>query len=143
MTRNKKPKVCSDCGSKKIAKIVYGLPHFSEKERQQVEAGKIVFGGCVVSEDDPDWQCVDCGQWFPEPRQVLPDDRANAGYTGGYQVSPRELMRTADNLLRQPDSPAAQHRDPTNSFAKPHGGGAMSREVQLQLTQVGSSGASF
>ena len=70
MPRIKKPKVCSECGSKKIAKIEYGLPYFSEEERQQVEAGKIVLGGCVLTGDDPDWQCVDCGKSFPEPREL-------------------------------------------------------------------------
>lgn len=42
------------------------MPYFSEEERQQVEAGKIVLGGCVLTGDDPDWQCVDCGKSFPE-----------------------------------------------------------------------------
>ena len=66
MPRIKKPKVCSECGSKKIANIVAGYPPFSEKDLQDAEAGKIVFGGCVVSEDDPRWSCVDCGKQFPQ-----------------------------------------------------------------------------
>jgi hypothetical protein len=70
MPRIKKPKVCSECGSKKIATIVAGYPPFSEKDLKDAADGKIVFGGCVVSEDDPRWQCVECGKAFPELKQL-------------------------------------------------------------------------
>ncbi|MDC1213875.1 hypothetical protein N8000_05310 [Rhodospirillales bacterium] len=30
--------------------------------QQNLVAGKIVLGGCVVEEDAPKWQCVDCEQ---------------------------------------------------------------------------------
>ena len=60
----RKPRTCSACGSKVIAKIVYGLPYFSEEENRQVELGKIVLGGCVRTDDDPTWECVECGRRF-------------------------------------------------------------------------------
>ena len=74
MARIRKPKVCSKCGSRRIANIEAGYPPFSEKELQDAADGKIVFGGCLVSEDDPRWQCVDCGKSFPDSSEDLAAD---------------------------------------------------------------------
>jgi len=27
---------------------------------EEAQAGKIVLGGCEVTDDDPSWQCLDC-----------------------------------------------------------------------------------
>jgi hypothetical protein len=64
MKRTRKPKTCSECGSKRIAKILYGYPSFSDKELRDAELGKVVFGGCVVTGDEPVWECADCGKSF-------------------------------------------------------------------------------
>ena len=56
----KKPDKCPECGSIRIANILYGLPVFSSQLRKEKEEGKIVLGGCCVSNDDPSWQCVNC-----------------------------------------------------------------------------------
>jgi DNA-directed RNA polymerase subunit RPC12/RpoP len=66
MNRIKKPKSCSECGSKRIATILHGMPAFSDELERDIEVGKIVLGGCLVSDDDPIWQCVDCGKSFPD-----------------------------------------------------------------------------
>ncbi|MBX3651087.1 MAG: hypothetical protein KF771_06915 [Burkholderiales bacterium] len=58
----RKPICCPKCGSRPVARIVYGLPHFSEKEAREVDTGKIVLGGCIITDDDPQWACVSCGQ---------------------------------------------------------------------------------
>lgn len=60
----KKPKKCTKCGSKKIAKILYGLPAFSPELKRQLESGEIVLGGCIITGNDPKWQCVECGERF-------------------------------------------------------------------------------
>lgn len=62
----RKPKICSHCGSRRIANIRYGYPDFSDEERRLVDEGKIVLGGCVVTGDGPKWQCVDCGKPTPD-----------------------------------------------------------------------------
>jgi predicted Zn-ribbon and HTH transcriptional regulator len=64
MKRTRKPKTCSECGSRRIANILYGYPSFSDEERRDVELGKIVLGSCVVTDDDPVWSCADCGKSF-------------------------------------------------------------------------------
>ncbi len=55
-----KPKKCPHCGSKKVAKILYGLPAFSKELEKELKEGKTVLGGCVVTDCDPTWQCTDC-----------------------------------------------------------------------------------
>ncbi len=64
----KKPKICPVCGSKKIANILYGLPVFSEKLNKDIETGKIVLGGCIITDDDPAWQCTVCKKKFYRKR---------------------------------------------------------------------------
>ena len=61
VTAKKKPKKCSKCGCEKIASIQYGMPAFSPELRMDLDEGKIVLGGCCVTGDDPEWQCVECG----------------------------------------------------------------------------------
>ena len=55
-----KPKKCPSCGSEKVADILWGMPAFSRKLEKDLEDGKIVLGGCCVTDHDPEWQCVDC-----------------------------------------------------------------------------------
>lgn len=58
----RKPHKCPVCGSKRIVKILYGYPSWEVKE--DVEAGRIALGGCVITGDDPYWKCVDCHTSF-------------------------------------------------------------------------------
>ena len=57
----RKPEQCPECGSWRIAEILYGLPAMNARLERDLEAGKIVLSGCVVTENDAAWQCVDCG----------------------------------------------------------------------------------
>jgi hypothetical protein len=56
----KKPDKCPECGSDKIASILYGLPAFSPSLKEKIKDDKIVLGGCCITNDDPTWKCVDC-----------------------------------------------------------------------------------
>jgi hypothetical protein len=60
LTSKRKPPECPSCGSKKVAQILWGYPAFSRKLEKNLKEGKIVLGGCIVSGNDPEWQCVDC-----------------------------------------------------------------------------------
>ena len=60
LTSKRKPQECPSCGSKKVATILWGYPEFSSKLEKNLKEGKIVLGGCDVSDNDPEWQCVDC-----------------------------------------------------------------------------------
>jgi hypothetical protein len=55
-----KPDRCPECGSEKVASILYGLPMFDEELERRLNAGEVVLGGCCVLGDDPLWQCMEC-----------------------------------------------------------------------------------
>lgn len=56
----RKPRKCPACNSSRIANILYGMPEQSPKLERDIEAGRIILGGCCISDDDPVWQCADC-----------------------------------------------------------------------------------
>ena len=56
----KKPAKCPACGSSHMADILYGLPALSEKLQADLDDGRIVLGGCCVTDHDPSWQCAVC-----------------------------------------------------------------------------------
>lgn len=57
--RKRKPK-CPNCKSTKVIPIVYGEPppDIEEKSRQ----GKLIMGGCIIHESNPNWYCKSCGK---------------------------------------------------------------------------------
>ena len=61
--RSPKPETCPECGSKRIADIIYGLPAFTPEQIEQWRRGEIRFGGCVIGPgfSDAKWECADCG----------------------------------------------------------------------------------
>jgi predicted nucleic-acid-binding Zn-ribbon protein len=66
-----RPKQCPACGCHKVALIQYGLPAFDDEMNRQLEAGKIVLGGCCISDCDPKWQCVECGAQVYRTKDLL------------------------------------------------------------------------
>jgi len=48
-------RICPKCKSGRAVPIVYGYASAPMFEAQK--QGKIVLGGCVISGDDPHWQC--------------------------------------------------------------------------------------
>mgnify|MGYP000855944048 CR=1 FL=1 len=54
------PSECPKCGSTRVAKIVYGLPVFSDQLNAAIKDGRKVLGGCCITGDDPAWKCLDC-----------------------------------------------------------------------------------
>ena len=56
----RKPRKCPQCGSSRIANILYGMPEFSPELDKSLKEGKIALGGCCISNDDPKWKCTEC-----------------------------------------------------------------------------------
>ena len=54
------PSHCPACYSPRVACILYGLPDFSPELERDMNAGRVVLGGCSVFEDSPEWQCMAC-----------------------------------------------------------------------------------
>lgn len=70
MEYSRKPKTCPNCGHRQVARILYGLPRLDVRLEQQLQAGTITLGGCCVSDDDPVWECLDCGQQVHRRKSV-------------------------------------------------------------------------
>jgi HNH endonuclease len=51
----KKPSRCPYCNSNRLAEIMYGEPIFSDELEEALGDGRIVLGGCCVSENVPCW----------------------------------------------------------------------------------------
>jgi hypothetical protein len=56
-----RPTRCPVCGHEPVAEVLYGMPAFSEELQRDLETGRTVIGGCVVSGDEPLWACKRCG----------------------------------------------------------------------------------
>jgi len=52
---------CPKCGGTDIAMILYGLPSDELQKSKKVKEKKIVLGGCIVSKNNPEMECNDCG----------------------------------------------------------------------------------
>lgn len=51
---------CLYCGSINTVKITYGMVEMDEELIAQLEAGKVILGGCMVGFDDPIRHCNNC-----------------------------------------------------------------------------------
>ena len=68
----RKPRKCPHCGGE-VYKILYGEPICSEEEYFERFGKHVVFGGCCITGNDPEYECVDCGMKFytlPFPRNA-------------------------------------------------------------------------
>lgn len=55
---------CPECRSENISDILWGIPVCDEKLEHDIEEGRIVLGGCCITDADSDWHCTDCGCEF-------------------------------------------------------------------------------
>ena len=63
---------CPNCKSENVARILRGLPEMIKISQKDIDEGKIVPGGYLVGEDDPEWRCNDCGnKWIAKKNGVL------------------------------------------------------------------------
>jgi hypothetical protein len=80
--RSRKPRKCPACGFAPVGEILYGFPNYDEQMQADMDAGKIIIGGCFMPEYEngkwsaPWWQCSRCGcgiykrhppKWLLEP----------------------------------------------------------------------------
>ena len=53
-------RACPRCASPRVAPIMYGYPSDMEGALKAAEQGEVVLGGCVITGNDPKWQCLEC-----------------------------------------------------------------------------------
>jgi len=59
MSRKKNP-LCPSCGRKNTCSIFWGYPGDMEWYLGAIAKKEISSGGCVLSKNDPKWECNDC-----------------------------------------------------------------------------------
>jgi hypothetical protein len=67
-------KRCPRCGAEDVVKIVYGLP--TRVTMEDLYAGKVALGGCMISPDSPDYVCDSCGHEWRGPGPMPPPPRS-------------------------------------------------------------------
>ena len=55
---------CPFCNSDNIGKFVYGKPALTRQILVGFESGQIISGGCMLSENAPEWHCHQCKKDF-------------------------------------------------------------------------------
>jgi len=58
---------------------MYGEPAMDDKLEAEANAGRVHFGGCVLSFDDPNRHCNECGTDFDTKAQRSIDEMLNDG----------------------------------------------------------------
>ena len=53
-----KPRKCQKCGKTSVVKILYGMP--TDEAWELSEKGKLIIGGCCITEKSTDWACTHC-----------------------------------------------------------------------------------
>lgn len=64
-TVNRKRFTCPECGRNAGVEIVYGYP--TRRLFRQAERRDVVLGGCIVRNDDPNAQCLECHHRWSHP----------------------------------------------------------------------------
>jgi hypothetical protein len=50
---------CPVCHNEGLVPIMYGMP--ADDPSEDVRAGRYMIGGCCITGDDPNRECIDCG----------------------------------------------------------------------------------
>ena len=51
---------CPQCKSTSIAEIFWGFSSDSDFLQDEIKKKKIVLGGCLITDNDPQWECNSC-----------------------------------------------------------------------------------
>lgn len=89
VVRNKKAQIkCPYCGSRNTARILYGMPAFSDELQAKLDSGKLHLGGCCISgvpdgnggmiNLDPARYCNNCHKEFAKPPYLVSKDHSGA-----------------------------------------------------------------
>jgi len=108
-TSQDKPKKCPKCGSRKVVRIIYGLP--TEEAYKEHLAGKIALGGCIISGNDPAWQCLDCGTDVFRSDIIFPpsDPEANFGIPTLFETNDRVFANWFTGVIEIPSGEVIAH----------------------------------
>jgi len=52
--------ICPECNKETVVDIIYGYP--SDELLEEARQNKVVLGGCVVEESNPEFRCLNCNK---------------------------------------------------------------------------------
>lgn len=58
---------CPKCGNRNIAEYLWGMPAFTEQLEEELAAGHVVLGGCMITKSEPKYHCNNCKKDFGGP----------------------------------------------------------------------------
>ncbi|GAB6172681.1 hypothetical protein JCM15765_21590 [Paradesulfitobacterium aromaticivorans] len=84
-------RICPRCGSKKTAKILYGMPAMSPELEEHLNMVDVVLGGCCITDCDPMYHSNKCKKDFGAPTAELENEATSfyfsiGGFFGGSQM---------------------------------------------------------
>ena len=99
-----KPDECPECGSTKVASILYGLPSFDEELEQQLNAEEVVLGGCTIFEGENFANSsVNHLMQIQNPRRPIEEKRICTSRAAATVVDSSDRLGRAAALLMQLD----------------------------------------
>ena len=51
---------CPNCGSNKVAKVLYGISEIDEELQELIDSEKVLLGGCMILPNSFNYYCVNC-----------------------------------------------------------------------------------
>ena len=57
---------CPNCNKSWIAEILWGYPGDMDSIEEELSKKEIVLGGCLITDNDPKWECNDCNHRWGE-----------------------------------------------------------------------------
>ena len=73
----RRPPSCPTCSSTSVRPIVYGEPDAELVERARRH--EVVLAGCLLTDDDPAWDCPECGHRFGDREKPYKNQAARSG----------------------------------------------------------------
>jgi ribosomal protein S27AE len=79
---------CPNCGKLSIAEIFWGYPADMKEIEKEIDEGKIVLGGCIITNHDPKWECNKCHhRWGNrEDDEVDSDNTSSFDFDKGFNL---------------------------------------------------------
>ncbi len=77
---------CPRCKSESVAKLLYGMPAFSEKLEKDLTSGKVVLGGCEIDPLFPKWRCSTCKYEFSHENDYQEPDSFDVNVTPAVEA---------------------------------------------------------
>jgi len=75
---------CPNCNSINFAEIFWGYPGDMKEIQDALDKKEIILGGCIVTDQDPKWECNDCNHRWGHRDE---DDKIDSfDYDQGYNL---------------------------------------------------------